>query len=169
MDESLNEVVCCNCSFPTIAEYGDINEFGHLPLKGFRVEEGAPRTLEDALKEGWTDHGLGLYCPKCSLSYLEDLAREQEQGVEVVVAGDLLEVVDAQILRGLVSTGVQVSDDTIDQFVKMYSSQRLNRFRVSMGLEPISLYQPTPKDEAQAEEFVTLGDAIRRASTKEQA
>lgn len=152
------EVVCANCSFPVVEDRDPATgEFlGHH-------EEPAPKTTEEALLEGWTDHGLGLFCPKCSLVVLEDLARDREAGASSGASADIGEIIDAHFMRGVCPSA---SEDTIGQFVRMFRSERLSKFRVLAGLEAISIYAPTPKDEQQALEFLDLAAALKAAKEK---
>jgi hypothetical protein len=137
-------VVCANCSYPVVREYDDQGN-----VKGFR-EEVAPQNEEQALAEGWLDHGLGLYCPTCSLAVLEEQARDREAGAESGVNGDIGEIIDAQVLRSFVPG---ISEATVQEFVRMFRSERLSKLRAMAGLEPLPIYRPVAKDEAQAEEF----------------
>lgn len=151
-------VVCASCSYPVVRELDEKGE-----VIAFR-EEVAPQTEEQAIAEGWLDHGLGLFCPKCSLAELEQQALDQAESAESGVNNDISELIDAQVMRSFCPT---VSEDTISQFVKLFRSERLSKLRVKAGLEPIPIYTPVPKDEAQAEEFLAVTAALSAA--KEQA
>lgn len=145
------EVICASCSFPTVTDYDENGK-----VIGFREEE-APKTEEEALAEGWLDHGLGLFCPKCSLGLLEDLARDRAEGVETGASNDISEIIDRQWLRAKCPNA---SNDTVEQFVRMYRSLRLSQFRVLAGLEPLPMYTPVPETDEQAVEFLEVGRAL---------
>lgn len=147
-------VVCANCSYPVVREFdakGDVT--------GFREEIG-PATEEQAVAEGWLDHGMGLYCPKCSLTILEDQAKDNAAQAETGTAADFGEIIDTQVLRTFCPTA---SDDTIAQFVKLFRTERLNKFRVLAGLQSIPVFTPTPKDEDQVKEFTAVLKALEGA------
>lgn len=150
------EVVCSNCSFPTVDEFNEDGTF-----KGFRIEP-CTNDLEAALAEGWLDHGMGLVCPKCSLSYLADLERDREAGATNHVGGDGQEIVDAMVLRGLAP---EVSEETIELFVQIFRTDRLNKLRALAGYPSITR-TPVPKDEAQALEVIRLGDILKASKEK---
>ena len=140
-------VVCPNCSYPVVKDYDEQGK-----MIGFREESG-PLDEDQALEEGWLDHGLGLYCPKCSLLELERMAKEKAEGAESLVSGDMGEVVDASIIQGLVPS---VSEGTLVQVVRMFRAERLNRFRVLAGMEMIKIPEPVPENDTQAQEFLIV-------------
>jgi hypothetical protein len=151
------EVVCAQCSFPMVQE---LNEEGETI--GFRVESG-PSNEEEAVAAGWTDHGLGLYCPKCSVAYLEDLARERAAEAGNYAGGGLSDMINGQIFRTFLP---DVSSDTIDQFVRMFHSQRIAHLKAAAGLQPDPIYVPRPKDEAQAVEFLKVAELLPQLEQK---
>jgi hypothetical protein len=154
MDEDIKEieVVCAQCSFPTVSEYDDKGT-----VVGFREEPG-PRSEEEALKEGWLDHGMGLYCPKCSLAVLEETAAGAGQA-----NGDIGEIVDEAVMKSLVP---EASDYSVREFVRMFRSERISKFRVLAGLPPINLYMPVPRTEEEAREMVAIGAALDAAGKR---
>lgn len=143
-------VVCAQCSFPVIKEH-DANG----KVTGFHEEVG-PADEEAALAEGWLDHGMGLYCPKCSLAVLEESAQAAYHSTHA----DIGEIIDAQVLR---TFAPGASDDTVQQFVKMFRAERLSKFRVLAGMEPVQIPAPVPKSEEQAKEFLEVVAALKAA------
>lgn len=160
IDTAEIEVICSNCDFPTVVEYDETGK-----VKSFR-EEPAPKELEAALKEGWLDHGMGLFCPRCSLTYLEDLAKDKAEGATSGIGGDAFEVFDVMALRSLCP---DLSEDTYAQFTKMYRGRRLAKARATLNLPMINIPAPFPKDDAQAQEFMRLVEAIQVAEAKKEA
>lgn len=153
------EVICTNCSFPTVTEYDEKGK-----VTSFREEE-APVSEEQALAEGWNDHGLGLYCPNCSLAYLEELHRDQEAGVAVGPSQDTGEILDEAFIRGLVPDALE---SVVMGYVRIFRADRLNKFRVKAGLPPIQVPAPVPADDAEARDWVRISEALE-AKGKEQA
>jgi hypothetical protein len=150
-------VVCANCSYPVVKEFDDAGR-----AIGFREELG-PKDEEQAQAEGWLDHGLGIFCPKCSLSLLEEQERDKAAGAQSGVLGDIGEMIDEQVMRSLCPGA---GPDTIAQFVRMFRSERLSKFRVLAGLEPIAIFSPSPQSDAQAQEFLDLTRALEVAKEK---
>lgn len=154
-------VVCSNCSFPVVKEY---DEGGNVI--GFR-EEIAPVDEETALAEGWLDHGLGLFCPKCSMLELERLATERAVGAESSVTADFGMIVDSAVIKSLVPS---VSEDTLKQFVEMFRCERLNKLRSLTGVGQIlKLPAPQPKNDDQALEFLAVADALTKARERKES
>jgi hypothetical protein len=143
------EVICQQCGFPTVATYDENGK-----LTGFHEEPG-PATEDEALAQGWLDHGFGLYCPSCSLTHLEEQRQEEAQGVRVGAELDLDSMFERQALQGM-----GVSEDTAEQFTALLRAQRYNKYRRLSGFEPLPLPTPTPKDEAQAEEFLRVAAVL---------
>lgn len=149
------EVVCAQCSFPTVSEF---DEKGNVI--GFHEEPG-PKTEAQALAEGWLDHGLGLYCPKCSLSYLQESAADEAAGASTGASNDFGEILDSQFLKTM---HPEVSEETIGIFVQILRRDRLSKLRARAGLPPLEpLPPPEPKTEQQALEFIEVGESIRKA------
>jgi hypothetical protein len=162
MDDLLSldeiEVVCAQCAFPTVTEY---DEEGNTT--GFREEPG-PKSEEEALAQGWLDHGLGFYCPKCSLAYLEERAADEAAGARSGATGDLGELLDEQFLKTMHPT---VSDETIAVFVAILRHDRLGKLRAKLGLpglDPVAA--PQPRDEQQVLEFLEVSESIKKALAK---
>jgi hypothetical protein len=155
-DQAL-EFVCVECSFPVVAQHDETGR-----LIGYK-QEATPTTEEEALNAGWTDHGMGMVCPSCSLSHLEDLVRQEDTETAAL---DFDEFLDAQVMRALAPA---VGDATIQEFVKVFKTERLNKLRIKMGLEGIPGYIPVPKDEEQAKEFLALTAALENAKKPRKA
>jgi len=66
------EVICAQCSYPIMSA---THHDGRVV--GFQMVEG-PATIEEALSQGWTDTGMGLYCPKCSANRAAETMVEEE-------------------------------------------------------------------------------------------
>jgi hypothetical protein len=145
------EIICANCSFPTVTEYDDQGR-----VKSFQELVG-PKTYEEATAAGWLDHGLGLYCPQCSLRYLEDKERTEDDQAGAVF--DFSSVVDQTILKALAP---DISDQTIDIFIKVFKFDRLSKVRVRAGLGPLEpLGIPVPENEHQAAEIIKLSELLK--------
>ena len=151
------EVVCAQCSFPMVQEKDENGE-----VTGFRVEPG-PMTEEEAVAAGWHDLGVGLYCPKCSVAHLEDLAREREAEAGNYVGAGLGDMINGQVFRMFLPN---VSSDTIDQFVRMFQSRRVAQLKTQLGMQPDPIFVPNPKDEAQAEEFLEVAALLPKLEEK---
>lgn len=151
MDTELN-VVCAQCSFPAIEfrdEAGEIVEIEYA--------EG-PETEEEAVELGWTDHGVGLFCPKCSVSLLEDMRRDREQ-FEEPRSEELSSTIDRSVITALCPN---VSSDTVNQFVKMFAIERSNTLRIEAGLKTIPFPSLEPKDIGQEFEFLQVLEALAK-------
>jgi hypothetical protein len=155
------EVICAQCSYPTVAEYDQDGK-----IISFWEDPEAPKVEEEALAQGWYDFGLGLYCPRCSLSYLEERAREEQEGVVTGSQNDIGEIIDHEVLRALVPG---VSEVVLTLFVRIFRHDRLSKLRVRAGLEPLEpMTAPEPRDEAQALEILQVSRALE-AAKKESA
>lgn len=151
------EVVCAQCSFPMVQELDEEGE-----VAGFHIEPG-PASEEEAVAAGWTNHEMGLYCPKCSVAYLEELAREREAEAGNYAGGGLSDMINGQIFRTFLP---DVSRDTIDQFVRMFHSQRIAQLKAAAGMQPDPIYVPHPKNEVQAKEFLKVAELLPQLEEK---
>lgn len=146
------EVICCNCSFPVESIFDENGKF-----ESFK-EHPAPKTMEEAMEAGWLDHGLGLYCPKCSLTYLEDLERDQEAGAETGARSDYEELMNLAAFQEICP---DVSIETARVFIAIFRHNRLRKLRAAMNLPPLEpMATPEPKDEAQALEFLKVTEVL---------
>ncbi len=153
------EVVCSQCSFPTVTEYDDEGK-----VLAFR-EEDAPKTEDDALAAGWTDSGLGLLCPPCSAKAVEEAKLAEAQGETTGAGGvpkeTLRKVESETTYYGMLkSMHPEVSEGTIGVFVEIL---KLND---SGDLDEISERLPQPVDEAQALEFLEVAETVKKAMVK---
>lgn len=147
------EVICCNCSFPIEQLFDESGKF--LSFK----EHPAPKTMEEAMGAGWLDHGLGLYCPKCSLTYLEEVERDREAGAETGARSDYEEMMNLAAFQQLCP---DVSIETARVFISIFRHNRLRKLRASLNLPPLEpMATPEPKDEAQGLEFLKVTEALK--------
>jgi hypothetical protein len=164
------EVICSNCSFPTMVEYDDGGK-----VKEF-VELEAPKTEEAALEAGWTDSGLGLLCPPCSAKAAADAKLAEAQGEVTAVGGvdpaarEAMKAAKLGTYFGMLkSMHPEISDATLHNFANV-----LRGFEGGTGLDrPLNLEELEsltgyygPKDEAQAAEYLVVIETVKRALVK---
>jgi hypothetical protein len=160
------EVVCVNCSFPTVTEYDDSGK-----VAAFREEE-APKTEEEALAAGWTDCGLGLNCPKCSASAAKEQALADEQGVESGAslnrAKEAREAAEQTTYFGMLrAIHPEVSIETIGMFSELLRAYESGG-RGASTPEEIEKFVAwmAPKTEKQAAEYLAVAETVKKAMVK---
>lgn len=162
------EVICSNCAFPTVTEKDDAGK-----VTGFREEE-APKTEEDALAAGWTDSGLGLLCPPCSVKAGEEAKIAEAQG-EVTGVGavdpavrEAMKAVEKTTYWGMLrELHPDVSLETIKVFSELLMAYDGADKRPSSP-EEIERYltYAAPKTEAQALEYLAVAETVKKAMVK---
>lgn len=146
MDLSELEIVCANCSYPAVTTYDEEGK-----LLSYEEAPGAPKTEEEAAKMGWYDHGVGLYCPKCSLQALQD-------SDESSVGFDAAEVIDRQVLKSFVA---DLDPRVEEAFVNIFRYDRLRKLREKLGLPKLDpMTPPAVEDDIMAEQFIAINKKL---------
>lgn len=158
------EVICSQCSFPTVTIMDDSGK----TVVEFHEEPG-PKTEEEALAGGWTDTGLGLLCPKCTVKYKADAAREQEEGVEsgpgTERVPEIRTAVGATTFGGMLrAMHPNVSNLTISLFANLLDQHEMSKSDAVVEYEKLRF--PEPTTELQAREFLAVAETVKNALVK---